>query len=185
MAATGGAQGSHLSADVFRIVRRYEQVCPSLIVVLVLPQTDRSVVAGAVEPERGSCALLCATGSVQAAYLRRAAVLGLGNSPVPLCGRRASAAGHRCNVPRCASQPRLSALLWCGRAVPDLRRSHQSRPADAHRSPAHHQNALTHLCILGRTWPSPRRCARDARAVNLFIECIVCVDLLNSCLVSI
>ena len=185
MAATGGAQGSHLSADVFRSVCRSEWGCHSSIAVLVRPQTDRSVVAGAVLPERGSGAELCATGSAQGGYRRRAAVLGLGNSPVPLRGRRASAAGHRCNVPRCASQPRLSALLWCGRGLPDLRRSHQSGPADAHRSPAHPQNALTQLCTLGRTWPSPRRCARGARAGYLFIECIVCVDLLNSCLVSI
>ena len=167
------------------IVRRYGQVCPSSIVVLVLPQTDRSVVVGAVLPERGSRAELCASGSAQGGYQRRAAVLGLDNSAVPLCGCRAPAAGQRCNVPRCASQPILSALLCCGRGLPDLRTSHQSGPAGAHRSPAHPQNALTQLCTLGRTWPSPRRCARGARAGHLFIECIVCVDLLNSCLVSI
>ena len=46
-------------ADVPRTVRRYEQVCPSLIVVLVLPQTDRSVVAGAVE-QSGAAGQNCA-----------------------------------------------------------------------------------------------------------------------------
>ena len=170
MAATSGAQGSHLSADVFRIARRCEWGCPSSIVVLVLAQTDRSVVVGAVEPERGSGAELCAAGSAQAAYRRRAAVLGLGNSAVPLRGRRASSAGHRCNVPRCASQPRLSALLWCGRGGPDLRRSHQSGPADAHRAPAHSHNAPTQLCALGRASASRVWGARGARARCLYID---------------
>ena len=149
------------------------------------PDTNLSVVASPLEPERASGAQLCATGTAQAAYRRRAALWGLVNSAVPLCGRSASSASHRCNVPRCASQPILSALLWCGRGLPDLRRSHQSGPADAHRSPAHSQNALTQLCTLGRTWPSPRRCARGARAGYLFVKGIVCAHHLNSCLVSI
>ena len=136
------------------------------------PATNLSVVASPLEPERASGAELCATGSAQAAYRRRAAALGLGNSTVPLRGRRASSAGHGCNDPRCASQPILSALLWCGRGLPDLRKSHQSGPADAHRSPAHPQNVAD---TLGRTWPSPSlRCARCARRIFIYRIYRVC-----------
>ena len=130
------------------------------------PATNLSVVASPLEPERASMAELCATGSAQGAYGRRAAAWGLGNIAVPLRSRSASSAGHRCNVPRCASQPRLSALLWCDRGGPDVRTSHQSGPADDHRSPAHSHNALTQLCTLGRTSASPSLgCARCAREV--------------------
>ena len=146
-------------------------LAPALYPCSSCPATNLSVVASPLEPERASGAELCATGSAQGGYRRRAAVLGLGNSPVGLRGRRASAAGQRCNVPRCASQPRLSALLWCDRGGPDVRTSHQSGPADAHRSPAHSHNAPTQLCALGRASASPSlgcaRCARHpARAIK-------------------
>ena len=127
------------------------------------PATNLSVVASPLEPERASGTELCATGSAEGAYGRRAAARGLGNSSVPLHSRRSSAAGQRCNVTRCASQPRLSALLWWCRGGPDLRKSHQSGPADAPRSPAHPQNAAD---TLGRTPASPSLgCARCAREV--------------------
>ena len=139
------------------------------------PATNLSVVASPLEPERASGTELCATGSAQGAYGRRAAAWGLGNSAVPLRSRSASSAGHRCNVPRCASQPRLSALLWCDRAGPDLRTSHQSGPADAHRSPAHPCAAPTQLCALGRASASPSLgCARRARRVFIYRMCRVC-----------